>query len=397
METLSIPEVRRAVLAAQGFIRRPVANPTSKHLRQIVAHTGLLQIDSVNILQRAHYMPVYSRLGPYSTAVLDRASSAKPRWLFEYWAHEASLVPVELHPLLRWRMDAGDRIWGGPKTAFSKRPDLAEWVLNEIAEKGPVTAAQIERDERPKTKNWGWSWSETKQILEALFYYGKVTSAGRTSQFARLYDLSERVIPAEIFNAPTPEPEDAHRQLIELAAQRLAVAAEIELRDYFRLPVAAARSAIHALADAGTLIPVQVAGWNAKAWIHKDATIPNRATASTLISPFDPLIWQRERTERLFGLNYRIEIYVPAAKRIHGYYVLPFLQGDKFTARVDLKADRQNSTLLIPAAWTEPGNAGPDTAQALAAELHRLAGWLNLDTITAAQHGDLAKKLNAAL
>lgn len=398
VETLTIPQVRRATLAAQGFTRRAVtAAATGKHLRRVVADTGLLQIDLVNVLQRAHYMPVYSRIGGYDTALLDRASSRRPRWLFEYWGHEASLLPVELHPLMRWRMKAADRIWGGPNATYHRRPDLVKWVLEEIRDKGPVTAAQIEQDERPKSVQWGWNWSETKQVLEALFYFGEVAAAGRTSQFARLYDIPERVLPAEVLATPTPEPEEAHRRLIDLAAQRLAVAAEVELRDYFRLPVADARRAIADLEEAGTLIPVEVKGWKVKTWRHRDATIPRSAKVSTLVSPFDPLIWQRDRTERLFGFNYRIEIYVPQAKRIHGYYVLPFLHGDRFAARVDLKADRQSGVLRVPAAWAEPGVNQAETATALAAELERLATWLGLDEVAPAGQGDLAKALNAAL
>lgn len=366
-------------------------------MRRAVADTGLLQIDSVNVLQRAHYMPVFSRIGGYDTTILDRAGARRPRWLFEYWGHEASLLPVELHPLMRWRMDSADRIWGGPRAAYSQRPDLVKWVLQEIAEKGPVTAAQIELDERPKADQWGWRWTDTKKVLEALFYFGQITSAGRTTQFARLYDLPERVLPPEILNAPTPAPEDAHRKLVDMAASRLAVAAEIELRDYFRLPVAAARQAIRDLEEAGTLIPVEVVGWKVPAWMHHAAVIPKRAKVSTLVSPFDPLIWQRDRTERLFGLRYRIEIYVPQAKRVHGYYVLPFLHGDRFAARVDLKADRQAGILRVPAAWSEPGADQPETAGALATELQRLAGWLGLSAVAPAEAGDLAQALNAAL
>jgi uncharacterized protein len=398
VETLSISEVRRAVLAAQGFTRRRVrAVASARHLRRVVDDTGLLQIDSVNVLQRAHYMPVYSRIGGYDTALLDRASARKPRWLFEYWGHEASLLPVEIHPLMRWRMASADRIWGGPRTAYFQRPDLVKWVLAEIRDKGPVTAAQIERDERPQSDNWGWRWSDTKKVLEALFYFGEVTSAGRTSQFARLYDLPERVLPPQVLRAPTPDPDEAHRRLIEIAARRLAVAAEVELRDYFRQPVAEARRAIRELTEAGVLIPVDVKGWKVKAWKHRDAVIPRSARASSLISPFDPLIWQRDRTLRLFGLDYRIEIYVPQAKRVHGYYVLPFLHGDRFAARVDLKADRRAGLLRVPAVWAEPGTAIAKPAHALAAELRRLADWLGLSEVAPAEGGDLAKELNAAL
>jgi uncharacterized protein YcaQ len=399
MDTLSLVQARRMALAAQGFARRRSAGAVTKsHVQAVLGHTGLLQIDSVNVLQRAHYLPIYSRLGGYDTGILDRGSSRRPRWLFEYWGHEASLLPVQLHPLMRWRMDSADRIWGGPLRTYAERPDLVKWVLEEVAAKGPVTAAQIEADERPKVKQWGWSWSDTKRVLEALFYFGQVSAAGRNGQFARLYDLTERVIPADVLNAPTPAPADAHRALVEVAARALGVAAEVELRDYFRLSVSAARQAIRELEDSGVLVSVQVQGWKPNTWMHKDAVLPKRpVTVSTLISPFDPLIWQRDRTQRLFELNYRIEIYVPAHKRTHGYYVLPFLHGDRFAARVDLKADRKAGALQVPAVWTEPGVDKAETAHALHAELTRLAEWLGLDAVAPAQRGDLAKELNAII
>ncbi|WP_020523461.1 winged helix-turn-helix domain-containing protein [Catelliglobosispora koreensis] len=397
METLSIAEVRRATLAAQGFTRRPVS-ASAKYVRRVVEDTGLLQIDSVNVLQRAHYMPVYSRIGSYDTAALDRGSSRKPRWLFEYWGHEASLLPVSLHPLMRWRMAmASEKAWGGPLRIAQERPDLVKWVLAEVRDRGPVTAAEIEEDVPRDKGNWGWNWSDVKKAMEWLFYTGEVTSAGRTSQFARLYDLPERVLPADIVHTPTPSSDEAYRQLVELSARRIGVAAEIELRDYFRLPVLAARTAIAELQEAGVLVPVEVQGWKVKAWKHRDTVIPRTAQASTLVSPFDPLIWQRDRTERLFGLTYRIEIYVPAEKRIHGYYVLPFLQGDRFTARVDLKADRKAGLLRIPAVWAEPGVKKPEVARALAAELQRLSGWLGLSGVAPAERGDLAAALNPLL
>ena len=398
MDTLTMAEARTIALAAQGFARRrPAGEVKAPHIRAVVGHTGLIQIDSVNVLQRAHYLPVYSRVGAYDTAILDRASSRKPRWLFEYWGHEASLLPMQLHPLMRWRMDSADRIWGGPMRTYAERPDLVKWVLDEVAANGPVTAAQIEQDERPRLKTWGWSWSDTKRVLEALFYFGQISAAGRNGQFARLYDLTERVIPSDVLNAPTPAPADAHRALIELAAGATGVAAEVELRDYFRLPVEAARQAIGELEESGTLIPVAVDGWRVKAWRHAEAKLPRPVSVSTLISPFDPLIWQRDRTERLFGFNYRIEIYVPAPKRTHGYYVLPFLHGDRFAARVDLKADRKAGVLRVPAVWAEPGAAKAEIAAALNVELHRLAEWLGLADVAPAQQGDLAKDLNKIL
>ncbi|NUR74066.1 MAG: winged helix-turn-helix domain-containing protein [Hamadaea sp.] len=397
METLTLTQARRIALAASGFGGRALAAPpTGRHLRRVVESTGLLQIDSVNVLQRAHYLPAYSRIGPYETALLDRGSSRRPRWLFEYWAHEASLVPVELQPDLRWRMaTAREKAWGGPRSIARERPELVEWVLAEVADRGPVTAAEIEADvPKPKGDNWGWNWSDVKKALEFLFYEGSVTSAGRNTSFARRYDLTSRVLPAEVVGAPTPAAADAHRRLVERAARALGVAAEAELRDYFRLPVDGARQAIADLVDGEVLVPVQVKGWKPQAYLHREAPRPRRFTGGTLISPFDPLIWERGRTERLFGLRYRIEIYVPEPQRVHGYYVLPFLQGERFTARVDLKADRKAGVLRVPAAWLEPGADPESTAPALRAELDRLAGWLGLSGVDKAERGDLAAFLN---
>ncbi|NUT31867.1 MAG: winged helix-turn-helix domain-containing protein [Hamadaea sp.] len=397
MQVITQTQARRIALAASGFGGRvPTGTPAGRHLRRVVESTGLLQIDSVNVLQRAHYLPAYSRIGPYDTALLDRGSARKPRWLFEYWAHEASLVPVALQPALRWRMaTAHTKAWGGPRRIAQDRPDLVRWVLEEVAQRGPVTAAEIEADvPKPKGDNWGWNWSDVKKALEFLFFEGSITSAGRNGSFARRYDLTSRVLPREVVDAPTPAEDDAHRTLVEVAARALGVAAEVELRDYFRLPVDGARRAVAELVEAGVLTPVEVKGWKPQAYLHRDAPAARRFTGQTLISPFDPLIWERARTERLFGLRYRIEIYVPEPQRVHGYYVLPFLQGDRFTARVDLKADRKAGVLRVPAAWLEPGADPATTAAALRAELERLAGWLGLSGVDRAERGDLAALLN---
>jgi uncharacterized protein YcaQ len=279
----------------------------------------------------------------------------------------------------------------------AEQPELVAWVLDEVRRRGPITANQIEHDAPRRKDHWGWNWSVVKQALEWLFWSGQVTAAERTTSFARRYDLPERVLPPAVLAAPTPEPQEAFRSLVELSAQALGVAAEPELRDYFRLPTQAARTAIAELVEAGVLRPVTVRGWKPVAYLHRDAKLPRRVDVATLISPFDPLIWQRERTERLFDLNYRIEIYVPKPKRLYGYYVLPFLLGDGFAARVDLKANRQAGVLEVPAAWLEPTADQDGTAEALAAELRRLAGWLGLDTVAAPVTGDFASPLTAAL
>jgi uncharacterized protein YcaQ len=391
-ESLSIAQARRIALAAQGFADpQPAGAVTMRHLRRVLSRTALLQMDSVNVLQRAHYLPMYSRLGPYPVALLDRAAYGRSPELFEYWGHEASLIPVSLHPLLRWRM-AGAHAWGNVRRIADEDPRLVDWVRDEVRVNGPLTAAEIEHEAPREKGNWGWNWSSVKRALEFLFWAGEVVAARRNGSFARVYDLPERVLPAQVLAAPTPTPAESYRELVAVAARSLGVAAEFELRDYFRLPVAGARAAIPELVEEGVLIPVEVRGWRQPAYLHADAKLPRRVRVDTLISPFDPLIWERARTERLFGFSYRIEIYTPAHKRVHGYYVLPFLQGDRFTARVDLKADRKAGVLRVPAAWLEPGADADTTAEALAAELRRLAGWLGLDAVAAPEGGDLKLK-----
>ncbi len=394
-EFLTPPQARRIALAAQGFTDpQPTGTPTRRHLRRALSRVGLLQIDSVNVLQRAHYLPVYSRLGPYPVELVDRAAYTGPRELFEYWGHAASLLPVELYPLMRWRMERGHD-WNGVSKIWHQQRPLVEWVRDEVAAKGPLTAGEIEGDFPRRTNEWGWNWSDVKTALELLFWRGDVLISGRTNGFARLYDLPERVLPAHVLAAPTPEPADAHRALVELAARSLGVAAEYELRDYYRQPVAEFGAALRELVEAGTLIPVSIPGWK-RAYLHHEVRVPRRIRAATLLSPFDPVVWERGRTERLFDFHYRIEIYVPPPRRIHGYYVLPFLLDDRIVARVDLKADRPASVLRVPAAWSEAG-APAHTAQALAVELRRLADWLGLADVDAPARGDLAPALTSAL
>lgn len=398
-DTLSPSQARRIALAAQGFADpRPTGAVTMRHLRRVIGRIGLLQMDSVNVLTRAHYLPTFSRLGPYPVDLLHRAAHKAPRDLFEYWGHEASLVPVDLHPALRWRMaHAEQHAWGGMRRLAARRPEFVEWVLGEVRAKGPLTAKEIEDDAPRRTDNWGWNWSDVKTALEWLFYSGKVTSARRNGSFERLYDLPERVLPAHIVGAPTPEPAAAYRELIRVAAISHGVATEVELRDYFRLPVAAARDAIRDLVDAGELLPVTVDGWGKPAYLHPEAKLPRWVRARALVSPFDSLIWERARTERIFGFRYRIEIYVPQPKRVYGYYVLPFLLGDQLVARVDLKADRKAGVLLVQSAWREDGHPEGEVAENLAAELTQMASWLGLSTVAPPTRGDLAKPVADAL
>jgi uncharacterized protein YcaQ len=398
-ETLSAAQARRVVLAAQGFTDpKPGGATDLRHLRRVLRRVHLIQMDSVNVLQRAHFMPLYSRLGPYPVDLIERAAYRKPRELFEFWGHEASLITTDLQPLFRWRMErAAQYAWGSMTRVATEQPQLVARVLDEVRSRGPITAAEIEHDAPRRKDNWGWNWSLVKQALEWLFYTGQVSAADRTTSFARRYDVPERVLPRAVLDTPTPAPEDAFRALVELSARALGVAAEPELRDYFRLPVEGFKRAVAELIEDRVLVPVAVRGWRQPAFLHHEARLPRRVAAATLVSPFDPLIWERGRTERLFDMTYRIEIYVPAAQRLYGYYVLPFLLGDRFAARVDLKADRKGGVLQVPAAWLEPTADQEATAEALAAELHRLAGWLGLHTIDAPQKGDLAGPLTSAL
>ena len=396
-ERLPLPAARRVALAAQGFADpRPTGAVDRRHLRRVVGRTGLLQIDSVNVFERAHYVPVYSRVGPYAKDLVDRAAY-RDRELFEYWGHEASLLPVALHPLLRWRMERAASLeegWGRTRSIAREQPQLVADVLRRVQQEGPVGAGQL-RDGPRGAAGW-WTWDAAKTVLEHLFWTGRVTTSTRRS-FERLYDVTERVLPAQVLAAPTPSREDAQQQLLLLAARSHGVATERDLRDYFRLRVDEARAALQALVEDGRLLRVQVDGWRDPAYLHPEAAVPRRVRASALLSPFDPLVWERARTSRLFGFDYRIEIYVPAEKRVHGYYVLPFLHDEALRARVDLKSDRQAGVLRVQAAWLEPGHEAGETAVALAAELHRAAGWQGLDAVHVAGRGDLAGPLSAAL
>jgi uncharacterized protein YcaQ len=397
VERLPAGLARRIALGAQGFAEpRPTGEVGTRQLRRNADRLGVVQIDSVNVLARSHYMPHFSRLGPYPRAALDALSNRR-RDLFEYWAHEASFLPVRLHPQLRWRMAAAEQhAWGNMVRLQRERPGYVSEVLDRVRDGGPLRAGQL-LEARPDRPGSMWNWHAGKVALEWLFFTGALTARARTAGFERVYDLTERVLPPEVVQAPTPERPDAVRELVRTAARALGVATDTDLRDYFRLPPADARAAIAELVESGELQPVQVDGWGRPAWLDPQARRPRWIRARALLTPFDSLVWERPRVERIFDFRYRIEIYTPAARRVHGYYVLPFLLGDRLVGRVDLKADRQNGALRVQAAYAEPGVDRGQVAVALAAELRLMADWMELDRVAVTGAGDLAPDLAVAV
>jgi uncharacterized protein YcaQ len=396
-DTLTTGEARRIALAAQGF-GGPREGPVGcRQLTRLVDRLGVIQIDSVNVVSRTHYLPAFSRLGAYPRALLEEIAWGKKRPLFEYWAHEASLLPVENQPLFRWRMqDAqqGVGIWRGVAKFLRERRDFVDKVRDEIADRGPMSASDLEMGQKG-AGGW-WGWSEAKRAVECLFWAGELTTATRRGTFERVYGLPEKVLPKAVWEAPTPSRDHAQRQLYRIAARAMGIGTERDLRDYFRMPVEGAKARIAELVEAGDLLPVTVKGWREPAYLDPAARWARKIEAAALLSPFDNLIWFRDRTERMFGVRVRLEIYVPAEKRQHGYYVLPFLEGDALTARVDLKSDRKAGVLIVQSAHAEPW-AGPATPVKLAAELRRMAGWLGLEGLRVEGRGDLAETLARAL
>jgi uncharacterized protein len=393
---LSKAEVRRIALAAQGFgVPKLERALTMRDVQAVSNRLAQFQIDSINVVTRAQFMPLFSRLGPYDPALLERAAYQPSRRLFEYWGHAASLIDVSLQPLLRFRMQPGFRdVWAGVERVAQQNADLIPVIRDEVAARGPISARELEIAEERDHSNWGWNWSRVKTVLEWLFYVGEITSAYRNSQFERVYDLPERVIPGSVLALPTPTPQESVTGLIRRAARALGVASESDLRDYFRTRLAMTRHAIATLIESGELIPVVVEGSTPRPWyLWHEARVPRRITARALLSPFDSMIFERARLERLFSFNYRIEIYVPEPRRTYGYYVYPFLLDEEFVARVDLKADRSRGVLRANAAWIEPGHDSFEVASELTSELKIMAEWLGLERVEILPRGDLAPAL----
>lgn len=394
-QSLSAAQARRITLAAQGFCDpRPAGRVDRRHVRKVFRRLGLVQIDSVNVLVRSHYLPLFSRLGPYDRTLLDRMAYDDHE-VFEYWGHEASLLDAALHPLLRWRMDGGHR-WSGMRRWAADKADVIDATHAGVIARGePTSAADLDRA-RPAKGPW-WGWDDTKRSLEQLFFEGRLGALRRSGTFERVYTDPTTVLPAEVRDAPTPARRDALVALLERAARGHGLGTATDLADYFRLPITEVRPLLEAMAADGLVDRVQVEGWSPLTYLHPRATLPRTVDACALVSPFDSVMWERSRIERIFDFRYRLEIYLPKPKRTYGYYVLPFLLGDRYVARVDLKADRGDARLLVQAAFAEEDVDVPYVAERLAGELRTMATWLDLDDIVVARRGDLAAPLRRAL
>ncbi|WP_245884863.1 winged helix-turn-helix domain-containing protein [Glaciihabitans tibetensis] len=396
---ISPAQARRIALAAQGFGR---ARPTAVGVRQLgatVARLGLLQLDSVNVFERSHYMPAFSRLGPYNKADLDRLTLDRSARYTEYWAHEASLIPRHTWPLWRWKMDDRRRKQeDDPQSWIHANHDMLQWLRDELADKGPLPAGKIESDAGRRRGGW-WEWSDVKRGLEMLFSWGEVVSAGRTS-FQRVYGLAAQVLTPELLNAEVSR-RDAQRQLLLWSAKAHGIGTVGDLADYYRLKSQQAKPLLEELADAGEILPLLVPGWEVNgrprlAYLHSEAKVPRRINTGALLSPFDPVVWERNRALRLFDFHYRIEIYTPEPQRVYGYYTLPVLINDRIVARIDLKSDRQNRVLRVQSAWNEAALA-LGVVDRIAILLREAAAWQQLDDIVVVDRGDLAAALAAEL
>lgn len=398
--SFSLKQARRMALAAQGFSgRQAPALIKAEHLNRMINRLGVLQIDSVNAVVRSHYLPLFSRLGNYAPLMLEQAawSQGRRRSLFEYWGHEASLLPMALYPLMRWRMERakqGQGIYSQMARFGREQQATIQRVLRSVEQQGALGAGSLStRDERAGP--W-WDWSDEKHALEWLFAAGLVTVAGRRG-FERLYDLPERVIPDDILQHPALSEAEAHHGLLLHSATALGVGTEKDLRDYFRLDPADSRSALAELVEDGQLVTCQVQGWKPLAYCLPEPRVPRKVPASALLSPFDSLIWERSRTERLFDFRYRLEIYTPQDKRVFGYYVLPFLHNERIAARVDLRAERANGRLAVHAVHEEEPALDEEGMQALALNLLQMASWLGLEQVQLNCQRPSADRLRVAM
>jgi uncharacterized protein YcaQ len=395
----SLKQARRLALAAQGFNGRQPPTVRAPQVNRLIERLGLLQIDSVNAVVRSHYLPLFSRLGAYSSDLLDQAawSSGRRRTLFEYWGHEASLLPLSMYPLMGWRMQRarnGRDIYQQLAKFGLEQQDIVRRVLSAVEERGALGAGSLStREDKPG--QW-WDWSAEKHALEWLFAAGEVTVAGRCG-FERLYDLPERVIPASILQQALPDEAEAQRGLLLHAAQALGVGTEKDLRDYFRLNPGDARPRLAELVEGGQLQACEVAGWRQIAYCLAEPKIPRKVPASALLSPFDSLIWERSRAERLFDFRYRLEIYTPQDKRVYGYYVLPFLHNERMAARVDLRAERAAGQLAVHAVHEQESGLDDEGMVALAVSLRRMADWLGLARVQLNCQCESAGRLRVAL
>ena len=386
MRTITNDQARRYALAAQGFNEgRAPGRIDVRHFRKVVDTVGLIQLDSVNVFSRAHYMPFFSRIGLYERDALDDWAW-RSRELFEYWGHEASLIPVDHHRLFRWQMQRGAN-WRAMTRLEEHEPEYLDDVLAQVEDRGPLRARDLS-DEGVRLNQSMWNWSTGKLALEILFLKGQITTADREN-FSRLYDLSERVIPTKHLDAPDPGHDEALAELLMLAAGSMGVATADDLADYYRIRMPAARPVIRRLVEAGNLVEIEVKGWDKTAYLHPDAMLPRKARGTSLLSPFDSLIWYRPRVERLWDFHYRIEIYVPEPKRVYGYYVLPFLMNGDLVARVDLKTDRRDNRLQVRGSFAEPGVDRKAVGRALSEELAMVAEWLELEEVVVSRNGDL--------
>ena len=389
VERLSLAQARRIALAAQGFADpRPTGRVDRRHFRRALDRMGLIQIDSVNVLVRSQELPLFARLGPHPRSMI--ADATRDGELFEYWVHEASHVPTEHHHLHRWRMNRPHK-WERYWTMQQRRPGFLDEVKARIELDGPLASGDLEQ--RVGKKGSWWDWDDGKVALEHLFWSGEITAVRRPNDFARLYDLTERVIPPHVLARPAADERAARKELLMLAAKHHGVGTMVDLTDYHRMKNADCKPLLDELVEDGQLQLVQVADWTKPAYLHPQAKLPRRIEACALLSPFDPVCWNRDRNERLFGFHYRIEIYTPAPKRIYGYYVLPILWGDSLVGRLDLKADRHAGTLLVQGSYAEPGVPAEAMAPDVVRELHAMAGWLGLGAVHIADRGDLASTL----